>query len=61
MATRGKGNSKTEASWEARARWEALSFTRRKEHVRSLEEAKKPETRSRRLERILSDLDGSTP
>jgi len=44
-----------------RARWEALSFTRRKEHVRSLEEAKKPETRSRRLERILSDLDGSTP
>src|SRR5688500_18179101 len=31
--------------------WDKLSFTLRKENVRALEEAKKPETRARRLEK----------
>jgi hypothetical protein len=31
-------------------RWQALSFTHRREHVEALEGAKKPETRARRLE-----------
>jgi bifunctional DNA-binding transcriptional regulator/antitoxin component of YhaV-PrlF toxin-antitoxin module len=33
--------------------WEKLSYTIRKENVRSLEEAKQPETRARRLEKTL--------
>lgn len=31
--------------------FDSLSYTHRKEHVRSLEEARKPETRARRLEK----------
>jgi hypothetical protein len=38
--------------------WEAWSFTRRKEAARSLLEAKKPETRSRRLAKVLAELRG---
>jgi len=40
----------------AAAAWEALSFTDRKEIARSLEEAKKPETRERRLAAALAKL-----
>ena len=36
--------------------WEKLSFTVRKENARSIEEAKKPETRARRLEKTLEML-----
>jgi hypothetical protein len=42
----------------ARATWETWSFTRQKEAARSLTEARKPETRSRRLEKVLAELRG---
>jgi len=38
------------------AAWEKLSFTNKKEMARSLEEAKKPETRQRRLAAALQRL-----
>ncbi len=40
----------------ARARWEKLSFTHKREQVEALVEAKKPETRARRLEKTLQML-----
>jgi hypothetical protein len=40
----------------AKAAWEKLSFTHRKEHAQALEDAKKPETRARRLEKTLEML-----
>jgi len=40
----------------ASAAWDRLSFTNRKEIARSLEEAKKPETRERRLAAALERL-----
>lgn len=40
----------------ARASFDRSSFTARKEIVRNLEAAKKPETRRRRIERAVSDL-----
>jgi uncharacterized protein DUF1905/bacteriocin resistance YdeI/OmpD-like protein len=40
----------------ALAAWEKLSFTNKKEMTRSLEEAKKPETRQRRLQAALETL-----
>jgi hypothetical protein len=40
----------------AAAAWEALSYTSRKEHARGLEEAKRPETRERRLAKTLEFL-----
>jgi hypothetical protein len=42
----------------ARAAFEALAFTFRKEHCRALDDAKKPETRQRRLEKIVDSLRG---
>lgn len=36
----------------------ALSYTRRKEHARAVAEAKRPETRARRVEKILAELRG---
>ena len=36
--------------------FEALSYTHRKEHVRSVEEAKKPETRLARVEKVVAKL-----
>ncbi len=36
--------------------WDKLSFTIRKENARDLEEAKRPETRARRLEKTLAML-----
>jgi hypothetical protein len=40
----------------ARATWEKLSYTHRKEHVRAVEEAKRPETRARRVEKSIALL-----
>jgi bacteriocin resistance YdeI/OmpD-like protein/uncharacterized protein DUF1905 len=41
---------------EAKAAFEALSFTHRKEHVQSIVEAKKEETRRRRIDKALQML-----
>lgn len=43
---------------KARKAFDALSFTRRKEAVVQVEGAKKPETRERRIEKIVADLSG---
>ena len=44
----------------AKARWEKLSYTTKKEHAVALLEAKKHETRERRLQKILKDLSEKT-
>ena len=41
---------------EAKAAWEKASYTRKKEFVIVLEEAKRPETRERRLKKIIEEL-----
>ncbi|HVF45366.1 MAG TPA: YdeI/OmpD-associated family protein, partial [Pyrinomonadaceae bacterium] len=41
---------------EARATWDTLSYTHRREHVQHIEEAKKPETRRRRIEKSVETL-----
>lgn len=38
--------------------FDALSYTRRKEYVRGVEEAKKPETRERRIVAVVDALEG---
>jgi hypothetical protein len=38
-----------DAAPRARDGWHALSYTRRREHVEAIEEARKPETRARRI------------
>jgi hypothetical protein len=43
----------------ARKAWAALSFSHQREHVEALLEAKKPETRARRLEKTLGMLLGT--
>jgi hypothetical protein len=45
-----------ESDEAARAAWAKLSFTHRKEHVQALADAKKPETRARRLDKTLDML-----
>jgi Bacteriocin-protection, YdeI or OmpD-Associated/Domain of unknown function (DUF1905) len=40
----------------ARATWERLSYSHRREHVRAVEEAKRPETRARRIEKSVGLL-----
>lgn len=40
----------------ATAAWDALSYSKRKEHARSVTEAKKPETRARRVETVVAKL-----
>jgi uncharacterized protein YdeI (YjbR/CyaY-like superfamily) len=40
----------------ARAAWEALSFTHQREHAEAIEDAKKPETRARRVEKTIAML-----
>ncbi len=42
----------------ARAAYDELSYSRRREHVRAIESAKKPETRRRRIERAITALRG---
>jgi bifunctional DNA-binding transcriptional regulator/antitoxin component of YhaV-PrlF toxin-antitoxin module len=41
---------------DAQAVWEKLSYTFKKEYVMSLEEAKRPETRERRLQKTIEKL-----
>jgi hypothetical protein len=43
---------------KAAAAWDALSYTNRKEAARAIEEARRPETRERRLAGILERLRG---
>jgi hypothetical protein len=40
----------------ARAGWEAASYTRRKELILAVEDAKKPETRARRIQKAVAEL-----
>jgi hypothetical protein len=40
----------------ARKAWDSLSYTARKEHAASIEGAKKPETRERRVAKVLDAL-----
>jgi hypothetical protein len=40
----------------AKARWDKLSFSHKKEHAQALLDAKKPETRARRLHKTLDAL-----
>ncbi|GAA4835941.1 YdeI/OmpD-associated family protein [Kitasatospora terrestris] len=42
----------------ARAAYDGLSSSRRREHVRAVESAKKPETRQRRIEKAIAALRG---
>ena len=37
----------------ARSAFDALAYTHRKEHVRAIEDAKKPDTRARRIEQAV--------
>jgi uncharacterized protein DUF1905/bacteriocin resistance YdeI/OmpD-like protein len=46
---------------KAAAVWDKLSYTNKKEMARGLEEAKKPETRERRLAATVAKLRGSSP
>jgi hypothetical protein len=41
-----------------RKKFDALAFTHQKEHVRAIVEAKKPETRTKRIEAMLEKLRG---
>ena len=45
---------------DAQATWNGLSYTHRREHVEHLEDAKKPETRQRRLEKSIALLAAGT-
>jgi len=44
------------ASAKLRPAFDALSFSRRKEHVAAVTEAKRPETRVARIERVVNAL-----
>ena len=44
------------ANREAKAAWEKLSYSHQKEYAGAIEEAKKPETRTRRIEKALAEL-----
>jgi len=44
---------------DATAAFEGLAFTYRKEHVRSVEDAKTPETRNRRIEAVVRKVAGA--
>lgn len=44
------------ASKLARDTWDKLSYTHRKEHVRAIEDAKRPETRLRRIEKAIEQM-----
>jgi hypothetical protein len=41
---------------DLRAAWDRLSYTHQREHVEAIAEAKRPETRARRIERTLEAL-----
>ncbi|MFE1417091.1 YdeI/OmpD-associated family protein [Streptomyces sp. NPDC058746] len=42
----------------ARAAYDVLTYSRKREHVRAIESAKKPETRRRRIEKAIATLRG---
>ncbi|MEU6406768.1 YdeI/OmpD-associated family protein [Streptomyces sp. NPDC046985] len=42
----------------ARAAYDSLTYSRKREHVRAVESAKKPETRRRRIEKAIAALRG---
>lgn len=44
------------ASKQAQAAWEKLSYTHQKEYAKAIEDARKPETRARRIEKIIAQL-----
>lgn len=44
------------ANKEAQAMWKKLSYTHQKEYARSIEEARKEETRARRIEKAIAQL-----
>ena len=44
------------ANKAAHAAWEKLSYTHQKEYASAIEEAKKPETRARRVEKAITEL-----
>jgi hypothetical protein len=46
------------SSVTAAAAWDKLSYTHRKEHVRSVLDAKKAETRTRRIAAVVAKLEG---
>jgi uncharacterized protein YdeI (YjbR/CyaY-like superfamily) len=39
-----------------RSNFDALAYTHRKEHVRAIEDANKPETRQRRIDKAIEKL-----
>lgn len=41
---------------DAQATWDKLSYTHRREHVEHIEDAKKPETRARRIDKSVQTL-----
>jgi bifunctional DNA-binding transcriptional regulator/antitoxin component of YhaV-PrlF toxin-antitoxin module len=43
----------------ARAQWERLSYTLKREHAEAILQAKQPETRARRVQKILQKLTGN--
>ena len=44
----------------ANARWKQLSFTHQREYVEAIEDAKKPETRARRIAKTIEQLAGKS-
>jgi len=50
--------SALDASAKARAAWDILSYTHQKEHVRSVLDAKKADTRARRIAAVVAKLEG---
>jgi hypothetical protein len=46
------------ASLPAQTRWKELSYTHQKEYVIAIEDAKRPETRARRIEKTIERLAG---
>ncbi len=50
------------ANKAAQAAWDKLSYTHQKEHARAVEEAKRPDTRARRIEKAVAQLaEGKKP
>jgi uncharacterized protein YdeI (YjbR/CyaY-like superfamily) len=50
------------ANKAAQAAWDKLSYTHQKEHARAVEDAKRPETRVRRIEKAVAQLaEGKKP
>jgi hypothetical protein len=50
------------ANKAAQSAWDKLSYTHQKEHARAIEDAKRPETRARRIEKAVAQLaEGKKP